>query len=359
MLSYARALRSTLARHAPRALAATVCVSGVIVAGALAQPATSARRTPAQVDYALETGGLVKALLNDRRPSSTASDGAFGPNARWERGQASTWNVAFQRVGENEVEHGLATGQPHFINLGLHAFNWAFDREAADGSFTGASSSLYQLGMFVAAASRSSLLLAASPYATRYARPLADYKALIDRAAAYMTRPAVLARGAHDNRHNTHRLYIVGLALSLASSFTGDNRFRAFADDQIRSALRRQWRNGVNPESGGYDSSYQALGVYEAEQWLVYDPRDPLAPRVRGMITRALRWESGRIGSAGALNRSGDTRTHGQEISPYSGTVKTPSYVSIVRALAYWAANSHNAHDAQLARAVANRYLHR
>lgn len=339
------------------ALAASVFAAAALGDESQASSATATKGKGAAADYAIETSTLVEDVASTRRPTASGADGAFGPNYRWEQGEAKSWNIAFQRVGESDVIYGIVTGQPHYINLGLKTFNWAFAREAPDGSFPTAASSLYQYGMFVAAASRASLLLQHSRYGAEYRPWLEAHRDLLHQAAAYMATPAMLKQGAWFDRRNTHRLYINALAFTLAARLSGDKAFNSDADAQIKAALKRQEPGGVNPESGGHDSTYQALGIYEAEQWLVYERGDALAGRVRQMVIRGLEWERSRIGTDGQLKRGGDTRTDGQEISPFTQGTKGPSYITIVRALSYWAVRDRESAYGRIARSLARRHL--
>jgi hypothetical protein len=358
MTDRGRFLRLT-ARLAALLGVVALLVAGAALAAGTAEPSSagSAHGKGASADLSIETSQLVENVASTRKPTSSAPDGAFGPNSDWEKGQAKSWNVAFQRVGESDVIYGIVTGQRRYINEGLRTFNWALSRQAANGSFPTASSTLYQYGMFVAAASRSMLMLQNSRYASDYRAQSARYSGQLHSAALYMASPAMLAQGATVDHRNTHRWYINALAFTLASRLSGDHSLMADADAQLTVALNRQRPNGVNPEDGGHDASYQALGIYEAEQWLVYERGDSLAGRVRAMVLKGLSWEASRISKSGQLTRKGDTRTDGQEISPFTSTTKGPSYITIVRALSYWAVRNRQSSYGRLARAVALRHL--
>jgi hypothetical protein len=95
-----------------------------------------------------------------------------------------------------------------------------------------------------------------------------------------------------------------------------------------------QWSNGVNPELGGYDSSYQTVGLSYAELWVKYFPNDSLTPSVSAMINKGLAWEETMILSNGQVSTQGDTRT-GVEVGP-SGNVKGVDAMNVVNAFSYW-----------------------
>jgi F420-0:gamma-glutamyl ligase len=97
--------------------------------------------------------------------------------------------------------------------------------------------------------------------------------------------------------------------------------------------LAKQGDNGVNPEAGGYDSSYQAVGLSYAQLWVMYFPKESTTSAVKTMIDKGLAWELARILSDGEVNTEGNTRT-GVEVGP-SGTIKTVDWRNVVDAFAW------------------------
>lgn len=105
----------------------------------------------------------------------------------------------------------------------------------------------------------------------------------------------------------------------------------------IQTGISLQEPDGVNPELGGHDSSYQGVGLDYAERWETYFPNDPLTPAVDHVVIKGLEWEETMILPTGEISTAGNTRTARQELNP-SGTVKTVAHVSVETAFAYRAA---------------------
>lgn len=332
----------------------------ILAIATLAQSSSSAvaqRSLPALTDLNIERSALLVKYVNGPGPSSPAPSGAFSLNARYERGELKKWNVALQRQAENTILNGLVLGRRKVINRGIKMIDWALARQRADGSFKDSSSSSYQYGFFVSAAARSILLLQQSLFAADYATAISRIREGIGRAAVHMLHPAFKTRGDAIARPFVHRRYVIALALELAGQLTSNRDLQAAGDSYIRAALSRQRKDGVNPEAGGADSTYQAIGMTYAERWLVYRREGRLRNRVRSMIARGLRWELGRITKAGNVRRVGDTRTKGQEVRIVDGKIKTISYTSIVRSLAYWGARTSSNRHLAAATRVARRHL--
>src|SRR5205823_2480055 len=66
-----------------------------------------------------------------------SSDGADGYNYGYEQGKYPNWYVEEQRYGGDLLEAGLVTGSASEISEGKLVCDWAWARQATDGSFPG------------------------------------------------------------------------------------------------------------------------------------------------------------------------------------------------------------------------------
>lgn len=170
-----------------------------------------------------------------------------------------------------------------------------------------------------------------------------------------MITPHVWKKGTKHNKPYTHRRYLVAAALGLTGKLTGDQALINYARQSIQDGLSLQRPDGVNPEKGGNDSSYQMVGVVYAQRWVTYFPYNPLTPRVTAMINKALAWEQTRILPWGEISREGNTRTAGQERARM-GKVKKVDYRSALRGFAYWASVTGDPRWAAIANKIAKYY---
>ncbi len=290
-------------------------------------------------DYKSESSELMTQVLYSK-PASLyrlmAPNGANAGNRQWEEEKQNKWYIEAQRYGEEAVIGGLIQNDSQAINAGFKMFDWGFAHQAADGSFPGTGDPFHSTSFFVAAVARTLLIIQESPQSARYRLQVAKYTPLVHRAARWMITPQVWERGTKNNQPYTHRRYLVGAALGLTGKLTGDRQLINYAQKSIASGLSLQQSDGVNPEKGGYDSSYQMASVLYAQRWLAYFPQDELAPRVKAMSDRALSWEQTRISPTGMISNEGNARTAGQEIRR-TGEVKEVDHRLVFRGFAYWA----------------------
>ncbi len=317
------------------------------------------KRSP-KTDFGYESSNLMINVLYRRLPSaynSMSPNGANGANVRWESNQSERWYIEAQRYGEGLVISGLIKNDVRAIQAGFKMFDWGFARQSANGSFQGTGDPFHSTSFFVQAVARTLLAIQQSPQSGKYAKQVAHYKPLLHRAARWMISADVWKKGTKNNKPYTHRRYLVAAALGLTGKLTNDQNLIDYARYSIQDGLSLQRPDGVNPEKGGYDSSYQMVGVVYAQRWLAYFPNDPLAPQVVAMINQALTWEQTKILPTGEIGSRGNTRSAGQE-SSRTGKVKKVDYNMALRGFAYWAAVTGNPRWAAIAHQIAQFYYH-
>lgn len=312
-----------------------------------------------RTDLKCESTDLISNLLYGRLSNSykrMLPNGANNTNIFWEKKVSNRWFIEEQRYGEYLIVGGLLKNDPEAIEAGFKMFEWGFSQQAADGSFQGTRDAFHSTSFFVAAVARTLLVIKQSPQSDLYQDKVAYYTPLVRKAARWMISPDVWARGVKNNEPYTHRYYLVAAALGLTGKLTGDRKLIDYARQSIREGLALQRADGVNPEKGGPDSSYQMVGVVYASRWIIYFPQDRITPRVRQMIERALDWQETRILPTGEISSEGNTRTAGQERGR-SGKVKKVTYNLVIRGFAYWGAVTGNKKWDSIARRIA-RYYH-
>ena len=286
---------------------------------------------------------------------SMAPSGANGANVYWERNQRPQWYIEAQRNGEELVIGGLIRNDPKAIQAGFKMFDWGFAHQGVDGSFQGTSDDFHSTSFFVEAVAHTLLVLQLSPQAKQYADQIARYEPLVHRAAQWMIVPDVWKKGTARNKPYTHRRYLVGAALALTGKLTGDQDLINYARQSIEDGLSLQRPDGINPEKGGYDSSYHMVGVVYAQRWVTYFPNDALTPRVTAMINKALEREETRLLPTGEISAEGNTRTAGQETGRL-GKVKGVDHRMVYRGFAYWGSVTRNSRWDAIADQIAQYY---
>lgn len=264
---------------------------------------------------------LLKRTLYSKGVSTTfSSDGAAGANCdgyRW---------IEEQRQGTEWILRGTAIERPDWVNRGWLQLDWGLRRQQPDGSFA-SEDGFHSTSFFLEALARACLI--DSSGATR---------ARIDglaRAAQWMMLPEIEGPGAKRNQPFTHRRYILAAAFGQAARVTGKREFAARAQAWAQEGLGLQQGDGVNPEKGGLDVSYQMVGVLMALRYLPQCGDPGVRAQLRGMIRKATAVDLARQAPDGSIDAEGSTRI-GHEKSR-AGLVKTIAYGEILQALVFGA----------------------
>lgn len=311
------------------------------------------------------------------RAQTVAPDGAVDENALWEQGKTKEWWIEDQRIGEYYVEKGIGMENPDLISYGLNILNWGFNHEAADGSFPGTAGGtvgamFHSESLFAEDVARATILLKSYHPVTytlapgTYSSIITSYAADLHAIAGWMLSAKVLPFGEAYDANFTHRHWIVASMLGQIGALTGDSSLAPAAASWAQVGLQMQlphgWlaalvrsanntvppatlvtpgthvpaiaydvisAEGVDPELGGYDASYQVIGILMAEHYYPYAPRS-LQTAIRKMIAAALEWENKRIATNGHVALTGSTRV-GIEVN-HDGQVKTMAVSSAIDA---------------------------
>lgn len=311
-----------------------------------------------ETGFTHESVDLIADLLY-ARPSSTYSlmdtHGAYNANRDYALGNSELWYIGEQRFGTNALIAGLLHNDSLAIDAGLQMWDWGFAQQLGDGSFAHTGDSFHSTSLFVQSVSYGLLTLQESD-SDYYAGIVAQYLPGLQSAARWMLQEDVWDRGISNNRPYTHRNYLVGTALGLTGKLTGDSELLHHADDIIAQSLTLQLSNGVNPEKGGSDTSYQMAGALAAMRWLTHFETDSLAGEVAEMINQALRWEESMILTTGEISTEGNTRTGQNQELTRSGQTKQVNHRDVIYGFSYWASMTGNSRWHNDAYQVANYY---
>ena len=302
----------------------------------------------------LETSAFMKSTAYrrvDRLAADCAPSGAVSPvNIRWDQNHLGSWYIEEQRSGTDAILGGIAQQDSTAIERGLKALRWGFDQQQPDGSFD--CPDAFSTSFFVEAAAHACLLLNASQYAERYAAETNWLKPRILAAALWMLQPSVEIPGLKGNAPYTHRRYLVAAALGEAGELCSNQLLIDHSKEQIREGIGLQDPSGFNPEKGGYDSNYQAVGLVFAERYYALVSDNQLQQPLYGMLQKGNAWLAGRVLTDGTLDTNGNTRVgSGQELSR-NGVPKKISYPLVYRAFYGWSLMSGDPAFEQLAERV-------
>jgi len=237
-----------------------------------------------------------------------------------------------QRYGGDLVQTGLATGNHSLVSLGLKVIDWGFKQQAEDGSFPQTGDAFHSVSMFVEGTARAFLSLREAG-GSQDAEVLAWMTPHLMAAARWLEQEDVERTGRSHDAPYTHRRWILAAALGQTAALAGDTEMASRANQYAEDGLSLQRGDGVNPEKGGYDVSYQAVGVLFGERFFIVCHDNELRLRVLGMIEQASNWELAMINYDGQV-LVGDSTRIGNEKSR-SGKVKHVNTKELLQALSY------------------------
>lgn len=285
-----------------------------------------------------ESSDLIRSTVYSR-PSSTysrmAADGSNSVNRDYAQGLSSNWFIEEQRFGADAIISGLIHNNSQAIDAGFKMFDWGLSQQQNDGSFLPTQDPFHSTSMFLGSAAYGLLSLQESTLADQYNSIIDTYLPKLQLAGQWMIQEDNWTRGINNNSPYSHRDYTVAKALGLTGKLTGDQELIAYANQSISQGLSKQLINGVNPEKGGHDSSYQMAGALDAMRWLTHFSTDTLASSVAEMVNAALTWEESMILSSGEISTEGNTRTDGTETTR-SGQVKRVNQRDVIHGFSFW-----------------------
>jgi hypothetical protein len=177
------------------------------------------------------------------------------------------------------------------------------------------------------------LALEASPDADTVVPPAerAEVVSRAVRATGWLATQADLLRGADAAAPN--RLLFDAVTFQACGVLGATPAWRSLGADFAARAFARFDPAGYFIEGGGHDTSYQAVGISQAVNFLLAGGADPDAATTQRLRTAA-HWLAARIDAEGRLDSSGNTRTCGGGES-FLGEAKIVSLPTVFSALAY------------------------
>lgn len=275
------------------------------------------------------------------------------PNAQGatDKNLAGFLQVGFQYHTFSLVPYALVHRNAHFMDGACLVAEYAFAHQRADGSFPYSESNAAEssgapinpaspastLTLFYYDLGHSLLVLAKDDWYLHSAE-CAPFRARIDALRPkigrsldwLLTQRSLLATDkAASNRTLAHGLafYLVGQALGRSDAVAAGSEIVSGALDKVE--------NGVFPEAGGFDSSYQAVNVLECE-WLALHATDAaLRDRLWSAIQTGLARERTAMLPTGEVSTKGNTRISATG-ETYFGHRKTVNSGQVMLAFAYY-----------------------
>jgi hypothetical protein len=243
--------------------------------------------------------------------------GAIALNAKWETSNSLPWFIEYQKEGRDWVTAGLATGDKDKVRWGLKILVWGWDRMQPDGSFKHPDA-YHSASFFIEATAHSIFLLEASPWRSEFTPQLDAFKPKLLTASRWMIRPDIDTLNWPDDnnyprifgeRRYAHRRFLDAAALGQVAVLFTNQPLMDKSVWLIRNGIAFQFPDGVNPERGGHDTSYQALGLLYACRYFQLVADERMRAELKPTLDKGFAWLLGRIGADGKIDGTGNTRT--------------------------------------------------
>jgi hypothetical protein len=250
--------------------------------------------------------------------------GEFNPNGAAGLNREGFRFIEYQRQGAEWITRGIVTGNPEWISNGWRITDYGLAQQQPDGGFPGGDVQ-HSASLFLEAAARACLI---DPSGATPAR-----RAALLKAGRWMTGPAMEADAASHSAPFTHRRYVMASMLGQIGAVTGDAALKKRAVEWARDGVALQRPDGVNPERGGFDASYQAAGILFAERFLASCEDPSTRASVVAMVRRAVPPVLAKQRPDGSIDPTGSTRIG---VETYrGGRVKEFNYEEGLQALVY------------------------
>lgn len=238
------------------------------------------------------------------------------------------FSIGGQTFTVDAVSVGVYRGDADLVERGLVGVDWGVGLEV-DGSGThllerecgdspvADSGRTHHSAQWLEALGRTILLVESSPFADDHRDALARYRTrmqeiadlLVDEDNARDWEEELLV----DDEGNmfTHKAYMVaaGLGMTALLSDEPDPRWARRAEELARRAIGNQRDDGVNPERGGHDVSYQMYGTWLAQLYHGTLAPGDLKDDLGEAIDRAIAWYDTRVDPVtGQVDITGSTR---------------------------------------------------
>jgi hypothetical protein len=265
-------------------------------------------------------------------PETPGYDGINGSTRKYLLCKSNRWTMGAQMFSVDVLMRGLHTGDDSLVDAGLEGLDWGVRvpvnekgvhrlHRSCDNTTTEDFGGTHHTTQWLAALGTAVHVLANAPSAARWQAHTDRYIARIEELATLLVDEENSEHWEEhwlvDGNDNifTHKAYMRAAALAMAASVTEDDadaaRWASEAAKIARRGVDAQRADGVNPERGGYDVSYQMYGTWLAIlYWSILAPDEPMRAVVQPAIERAIDWMEGRVDlRTGQIEIGESTRT--------------------------------------------------
>ncbi len=286
-----------------------------------------------------------KIIYRSYRPGAINKQGIAHQNIKSQK-EFSVW---YQQVCWDAIVTGIGKGQEQDISLGLKAIQYSFEKMIDNGSFK--NSSIAGASRFLLAFAKSYYEIEKSGYKEKYINKLNSYIPKLKKAVYYVFNSPQWKIEKSRILDYDNQVIGIGLTFKLLGTILKDQKIIKYGNELFYQGLKKQTQEGVLPEKGGYDSSYQAVSLQFIEFYYLYLANDKEKKSLFQTLEKGWKWELTRIEDSGEIKVTGNTRT-GLEQEKWHGKFKGVNYPEVALSLIYWSYISDNKELRELAKKI-------
>lgn len=229
-----------------------------------------------------------------------------------------------QREGASWITRGIVNHQSDWVRRGWRQLDWGLDHQDDDGGFS-CDDAFHSTSFFGEALARACIV---DPQSASQSRK-EDLARIFD----WLLLPKIKAQGRPAASLFAHRSFILAAGFAQAATVTGMDRFADEARAYAEAGMAKQWKDGTNPERGGFDAGYQMIGAIMAFRYLSVLTSGDHRASVERFVTASVDRELRQFQPDGSIDVKDSTRLS-IEIGR-GGTPKSLPYEEIVESLIY------------------------
>ncbi|MBN1899380.1 MAG: hypothetical protein JW827_11430 [Spirochaetes bacterium] len=262
--------------------------------------------------------------------------------------KAKTFKIWHQQICWDAIVTGVGKNNESDIKAGINSIEYSFGRMKPDGSF--ADSTEAGSIRFLLALGKSYYEVENSRFEKEYLPRLDALSSKIKKAAFYVLNSSKWKKELELIEDYCNQMIGTGLMFKLMGTIIKDKKLIDYGHNLFYKGIEKQTKQGVFPEKGGYDSSYQAVSLMFIQFHYYYLAGENEKRSLLKIMEKGWEWELGRIKNSGEIIVKGNTRT-GLKQEKWRGKFKDVNYPEVSMSLLYWA---HIKNDQKL-RELANR----